>query len=62
MVQKVGEINLFFTTFVNKTTMDSFGLFGDALKHFTIFLMIYDLEIILLLLNGHIFLVFFIFQ
>ena len=27
MVQKVGEINLFFTTFVNKTTMDSFGLF-----------------------------------
>ena len=27
MVQKLGEINLFFTTFVNKTTMDSFGLF-----------------------------------
>ena len=24
MVQKVGEINLFFSTFVNKTTMDSF--------------------------------------
>ena len=27
MVQKVSEINLFFTTFVNKTTMDLFGLF-----------------------------------
>ena len=27
MVQKVGEINLFFTTFVNKTTMHSFGFF-----------------------------------
>ena len=27
MVQKFGEINLFFTTLVNKTTMDSFGLF-----------------------------------
>ena len=27
MVQKVGEINLFFTTFVNKTTMNSFGSF-----------------------------------
>ena len=27
MVQKVGEIDLVFTTFVNKTTMDSFGLF-----------------------------------
>ena len=40
MVQNVGEINLFFTTFVNKTTMDLFGLFGVALKHFTIFLMI----------------------
>ena len=60
MVQKDDEINLFFTILVNKTTIDSFGLFGDALKHFTVFLMIYDLEIIILLINGHIFLVFFI--
>ena len=32
MVQKVGEINLFFTTFVNKTTMDSFGLFHQRFE------------------------------
>ena len=32
MVQKVGEINLFFTTFVNKTTMDSFGLFHQLFQ------------------------------
>ena len=33
MVQKVGEINLFFTTFINKTTMDSFGLFRSLISH-----------------------------
>ena len=32
MVQKVGEINLFFTNFVNKTTMDSFGLFHQRFE------------------------------
>ena len=32
MVQNVGEINLFFTTFVNKTTMDSFGLFHQLFE------------------------------
>ena len=32
MVQKAGEINLFFTTFVNKTTMDSFGLFHQLFE------------------------------
>ena len=32
MVQKVGEINLFFKTFVNKTTMDSFGLFHQLFE------------------------------
>ena len=32
MVQKVGEINLFFTTSVNKTTMDSFGLFHQRFE------------------------------
>ena len=32
MVQKVGEINLFFITFVNKT-MVSFGLFHWSLKY-----------------------------
>ena len=31
MVQNVGEINLFFTTFVNKT-MDSFGLFHQLFE------------------------------
>ena len=40
MVQNVDEINLFFTTFVNKTTMDSFGLlhqhFEPLLIHQTI--------------------------
>ena len=32
MVQKVVEINVFFTTFVNKTTMDSFGLFHQLFE------------------------------
>ena len=32
MVQKVGEINLILTTFVNKTTMDSFGLFHQRFE------------------------------
>ena len=32
MLQKVGEINLFFTTYVNKTTMDSFGLFHQLFE------------------------------
>ena len=32
MVQKVGEINLIFTTFVNKTTMDSFGLIHQCFE------------------------------
>ena len=34
MVRKVGEINLFFTTFVNKTTMDSFALFHQLFDSF----------------------------
>ena len=32
MVQKVCEVNLFFTTFVNKTTMDSFDLFHQLFE------------------------------
>ena len=36
MVQKVGETNLFLTTFVNKTTMDSFGLFHQHFEPFKI--------------------------
>ena len=32
MVKKAGEINLFFTTFVNKTTMDSFSLFHQLFE------------------------------
>ena len=32
MVQKVSEINLFYTTFVNKTTLDSFGLFHQCFE------------------------------
>ena len=32
MVQKVGEINLFFTIFVNKTTLDLFGLFRQLFE------------------------------
>ena len=32
MVQKVSEINLFFATFVNKTTMDSSGLFHQLFE------------------------------
>ena len=36
MVQKVGEINLFFTTFVNKTIMDSSGLFHQLFEPFKI--------------------------
>ena len=32
MIQKVGEINLFVTTFVNKTTIDSFGLFHQPFE------------------------------
>ena len=32
MGQKVSEINLFFTTFVNKTTIDSFGLFHQLFE------------------------------
>ena len=57
MVQKVGEINLFFTIFVNKTTMDLFGLFRQLFEplkihqtisnsnqtiHKTLYLMIMD--------------------